>query len=70
MKTQDKPRKRTAKVYNFNNGGEGIHIRAYNKKQIATHFGANMYQLRDYCGPVGPGWEGEVDVDLTENHDI
>ena len=65
MKTQRKPRKRTAKVYNFNNGGKSILVRAYNKKQIATHFGTNMYQLRGYCSPVGPGWEGKVDVDLT-----
>jgi len=65
MKTQDKPRKRTAKVYGFNNGGKSILVRAHSKKQIAAHFGTNMYQLRGYCSPVGPGREGEVDVDLT-----
>ena len=27
-------------------------------------------RLRGYCNLVGPGWKGEIDVNLTENHDI
>lgn len=58
-------RKRTARVYSFNNGGEYIYVKAYSKKQIATHFATNLYQMRGFCDPVGLNWKGKIDVDAT-----